>query len=182
MPDETRKPIEEAKVGDRLDMGTFLGIDPRGEGQGENTVNVRILTEQGVRHYTETQGAQVRVQPALRFNDLTDDEAQMLRTLLVDDGETSDDELGELAYDTEAQDVPVAIFHTREVWEQLQIGNVSKGYYDLTGPEYGAREQLTEVALALSLCPLHLRDYAICFDDEDPECAAIRAVHPGHDT
>jgi hypothetical protein len=34
----------------------------------------------------------------------------------------------------------------------------------------------------MSLCPLHLCDYAICFDDEDPECAQIREIHPGHDT
>jgi hypothetical protein len=44
------------------------------------------------------------------------------------------------------------------------------------------REQLTERALAESLCPLHLIDYAICFDDDNPECAAIRMIHPEHDT
>jgi hypothetical protein len=44
------------------------------------------------------------------------------------------------------------------------------------------REELTELALSMSLCPLHLCDYAICFDDEDPECAQIREIHPGHDT
>lgn len=44
------------------------------------------------------------------------------------------------------------------------------------------REELTELALADSLCPLHLVDYAICFDDEDPACSAIRTVWPGHDT
>jgi len=45
-----------------------------------------------------------------------------------------------------------------------------------------AREALTETALSLSLCPLHLIDYAICFDDQTPECEAIRQVHPTHDT
>jgi hypothetical protein len=44
------------------------------------------------------------------------------------------------------------------------------------------REQLTEFALNHSLCPLHLIDYAICFDDDDAECAAIREIHPSHDT
>lgn len=44
------------------------------------------------------------------------------------------------------------------------------------------REGWTALLLSLSLCPLHECDYAICFDDEDSECAAIRAVHPGHDT
>jgi hypothetical protein len=45
-----------------------------------------------------------------------------------------------------------------------------------------AREELTALLLSQSLCPLHRIDYAICFDDEDPECAAIRTIHPSHDT
>lgn len=36
--------------------------------------------------------------------------------------------------------------------------------------------------LSLSLCPLHATDYAICFDDADPECESIRACFPSHDT
>ncbi len=44
------------------------------------------------------------------------------------------------------------------------------------------REDFTRLALEQSLCPLHLVDYAICFDDDDQECAAIRIVHPSHDT
>lgn len=44
------------------------------------------------------------------------------------------------------------------------------------------RELITYTALRLSLCPLHLIDYAICFDDDDDECAAIRTIHPSHDT
>lgn len=45
-----------------------------------------------------------------------------------------------------------------------------------------ARDILTHLALATSLCPLHLCDYAICFDDLTPECAMIRLIHPTHDT
>ena len=45
-----------------------------------------------------------------------------------------------------------------------------------------AREDFTSLALTQSLCPLHLIDYAICFDDDDQECAAIRIIHPSHDT
>lgn len=37
-------------------------------------------------------------------------------------------------------------------------------------------------ALAYSICPVHLRDYAICFDDQNPECVAVRLEHPEHDT
>lgn len=44
------------------------------------------------------------------------------------------------------------------------------------------RDSLTEIALGMSLCPYHFVDYAICFDDDLPECAMIRLIHPGHDT
>jgi hypothetical protein len=44
------------------------------------------------------------------------------------------------------------------------------------------RELLTTMLLDASLCPLHRIDYAICFDDDDAECAAIRTIHPSHDT
>lgn len=47
---------------------------------------------------------------------------------------------------------------------------------------HGGAEEITTLRLGLSLCPLHGGDYAICFDDDDPECAAIRAIHPNHDT
>lgn len=43
-------------------------------------------------------------------------------------------------------------------------------------------ELLTAYALDNSLCPMHNIDYAICFDDDDPDCAAIRTIHPSHDT
>ena len=44
------------------------------------------------------------------------------------------------------------------------------------------RDDLTALLLDNSLCPLHSIDYAICFDDDDDECAAIRTIHPSHDT
>lgn len=43
-------------------------------------------------------------------------------------------------------------------------------------------EFITAMLLDNSLCPMHAIDYAICFDDDDDECAAIRAIHPSHDT
>lgn len=45
-----------------------------------------------------------------------------------------------------------------------------------------SRDELTDLALADSLCPLHFIDYAACFDDDDDECAQIRTIHPSHDT
>lgn len=45
-----------------------------------------------------------------------------------------------------------------------------------------AREFLTEIALAFSLCPIHFCDYAICFDDGASECHMVRVIHPCHDS
>lgn len=48
--------------------------------------------------------------------------------------------------------------------------------------EYG-RDEVSQLAMDLSLCPMHFVDWAICFDDEDPTCEQIRAVFPhSHDT
>lgn len=45
------------------------------------------------------------------------------------------------------------------------------------------RDELSTLAMDLSLCPMHFCDWAACFDDDDDECAAIRAVFPhSHDT
>ncbi len=45
------------------------------------------------------------------------------------------------------------------------------------------RDQLSELAMELSLCPLHFIDWAICFDDANPECSQIREIFPySHDT
>lgn len=45
---------------------------------------------------------------------------------------------------------------------------------------------LTQLSMMLitdySLCPAHRIDYAICFDDDDPDCTQIRACFPSHDT
>lgn len=35
--------------------------------------------------------------------------------------------------------------------------------------------------LSLSICPIHETDYAICFDDDDDECAQLRNAFPSHD-
>jgi hypothetical protein len=54
--------------------------------------------------------------------------------------------------------------------------------YDALIADPDARDLLTHLALATSLCPLHLCDYAICFDDRTADCAMIRRIHPSHDT
>lgn len=45
-----------------------------------------------------------------------------------------------------------------------------------------ATQTLSMLCLDFSLCPMHAYDYAICFDDDDPTCAPIRACFPNHDT
>lgn len=47
---------------------------------------------------------------------------------------------------------------------------------------YYSRAALSDLMLNYSLCPMHRIDYAICFDDDDPDCAAIRAYFPIHDS
>lgn len=48
--------------------------------------------------------------------------------------------------------------------------------------EYG-RDDLSHLAMSMSLCPIHFVDWAICFDDEPEDCSQVRAIFPyGHDT
>lgn len=43
-------------------------------------------------------------------------------------------------------------------------------------------QRLSMLLLDNSLCPMHAIDYAICFDDDEPDCATLRAFFPDHDT
>lgn len=43
-------------------------------------------------------------------------------------------------------------------------------------------DDLSILRLSFSLCPIHNIDYAICFDDDNPNCAQIRAAFPTHDS
>lgn len=45
-----------------------------------------------------------------------------------------------------------------------------------------SRDQVTDLALSHSLCPVHFLDYAICFDNRTVECEQVRLIHPSHDT
>jgi hypothetical protein len=45
------------------------------------------------------------------------------------------------------------------------------------------RDDISHIAMQLSLCPYHFCDWAACFDDDDVACAAIRTIFPHcHDT
>jgi len=53
----------------------------------------------------------------------------------------------------------------------------------LADPENYARDELSQLYMRHSLCPMHHIDWAICFDDQDAECSAIRSIFPhSHDT
>jgi hypothetical protein len=50
-------------------------------------------------------------------------------------------------------------------------------------PDSYMTDELSKLYMENSLCPIHRVDWAICFDDEDPSCAQVRAIFPdGHDT
>lgn len=41
-------------------------------------------------------------------------------------------------------------------------------------------DELSNLAMEFSLCPIHFVDWAICFDDENPECDQVRRIFPNH--
>lgn len=99
-----------------------------------------------------------------RPNTKYDDARNAFRDLLCDDDEMPDD-LDLLTHDD---------FDALRDALAIITANASE--------RHDARELLTTYALDNSLCPLHLCDYQSCFDDADDECAAIRLIHPSHDT
>jgi len=50
----------------------------------------------------------------------------------------------------------------------------------LADPENYGRDELSQLYMSHSLCPMHHIDWAICFDDQDEECSAIRTIFPHH--
>lgn len=76
-----------------------------------------------------------------------------------------DDALSRVTYwGVTRDDVRHALTYTRDVINALDVDALSLLRYEH------------------SLCPMHACDYAMCFDDDDDECAAIRVVLPSHDT
>lgn len=45
-------------------------------------------------------------------------------------------------------------------------------------PESSMIQYRSILCLKNSICPIHRCDYAICFDDDDDECAQLRAAFP----
>lgn len=107
------------------------------------------------------------------------DAGQIIRTVLC----SGDDwDLDELRSAAEIYELPLSNDKLQHIailtvnTTVLANSDGSLGYPD------NARMILTQIALDLSLCPYHLVDYAICFDDANPACAMIRHIHPGHDS
>ena len=87
--------------------------------------------------------------------------ARDIRALLIDD---TDDDL-------ESPDADTLRDHILALREHAELPH-----------DESATTALSMLALDFSLCPMHMIDYAICFDDDDPDCATIRAFFPSHDT
>lgn len=103
--------------------------------------------------------------PPIRDDHSHDDFARALRDLLIDRTATPTDQpIAALA------DPPAYIYDTL----RALLAIIDAYPY--------STEHLTKLLLDNSLCPMHAIDYAICFDDDEPDCAAIRAIHPSHDT
>lgn len=76
---------------------------------------------------------------------------------------------------------------TLDLAEHLALDCDSGRYLDLRRAyevlRAATRDELTDLAIADSLCPIHFVDWAICFDDEPADCAQVRLIMPRrHDT
>ena len=78
------------------------------------------------------------------------------------------------AWDPEANDLRMAVIYMGD-------GEVHEGFEFL---HELSRSDLTDLCINdLSLCPIHLVDWAICFDDQPDDCSQVRAIFPdNHDT
>lgn len=98
------------------------------------------------------------------INAMPDDDCEIamtLRSLLIAKGDSNDDDI---TCD------PALGAELISLLDELRSNRFSRDYF-------------TELAIADSLCPLHFIDWAICFDDDDPDCAQIRTIYPNsHDT
>jgi hypothetical protein len=100
------------------------------------------------------------------------------RYILIEPGEFAKEAVDEANANFEASNLTAEQVNLAH-WELNVLNNQLIGQLR-ESPD--GREYLTQLCLERSLCPLHTRDYAICFDDEDPECDQIRIIHPLHDT
>lgn len=98
-----------------------------------------------------------------------------LRQILIVEPETPDEIISFGADNLDEED--------QRAMSVTDIAEIVEAVHALTIYKYGGRDKLSDVAMSLSLCPLHMIDWAICFDDETPECSQIREIFPhGHDT
>jgi hypothetical protein len=98
---------------------------------------------------------------------------EMLRDMLIlDDDDRIDETTFELDYyrdNYDRDDIDSIYESLRSVLTELRTDRYSIHF-------------LSQLRLDNSLCPIHHCDYMACFEDDDPECATIRAYFPDHDT
>ncbi len=106
----------------------------------------------------------------------TPNETQALRLLLID--EPLHDEELRIYWQENLQedDFSEVSLETAE--------RIVKAITDLKEAPYNlGRDHLSNLAMSLSLCPIHFVDWAICFDDQPAECSQVRFIFPkSHDT
>jgi hypothetical protein len=127
--------------------------------------------------HTDACGPRHTPEPPYPPDDIHDAHSTLLRdlmTYLVDGGMTDD----RLRDEIEGEYFPAPMTldqakHLRDLLDKVWRGCDEFDWM---------REVITEWALSDSLCPIHFCDYAMCFEDDDPECATIRLIHPSHDT
>jgi hypothetical protein len=104
---------------------------------------------------------------------------EMLRDMLIlDDDDRLDETNLELNYYRENFDCAPADDNfdiDALFYELIDLLNILR-------PDPFSIHYLSQLRLDASLCPMHHCDYCACFDDDDPECATIRAYFPSHDT
>jgi len=81
-------------------------------------------------------------------------------------------------YAADATDPMIDMTDLREYLREMIIDQPIESTRTLDAAD---RELLTRACLDLSVCPVHLVDYMICFDDDDHECRAVRMIHPTRD-
>lgn len=111
-----------------------------------------------------------------RPTDIYDRRDETLRDMLCTDSDDAIPLYADYALMLDADAIPQ---HEYDYMRQMlqTIRDAANEPYDETN-----RQFLSMLALDHSLCPMHNTDYAICFDDNDPECSQIRAFFPCHDT
>lgn len=114
------------------------------------------------------------------YSDEIDLANEMMRDLLITDDDYSPLSLDDDYYS--ADEFAASYRFTDPNFDPRALANELIACLDAARASHYHIHELSLMRLEYSLCPMHHCDYAACFDDDDPECATIRAFFPSHDT